>query len=310
MVEVFFNIYSIYNSLWKYWCQIPQFRTQIGTKRKMLQAAREPFPLTTSRNEKASDLEASWVWCRKYLEYLLYFPLMSQSNIPFFTAAKNGLSVDSASQWNLEVEQGCAIITLHMSFFTSEQLPVVFLLSLITVTSKKSPPRLICNGLQCARRCAHVQGLLSEYICSLDPKAGVRVFFNSSFFVKRSWTGFCKSKISFSIIFEKALQIINTGCLWCLWRKILYAHFKCRIPSLCVASEFRFFSFQMVPWEDNARSGGASAPPSWNRPVLGAREHQLSRRLHAVCQLRRKGGALPHHLPQRQAHNWRRDVLR
>lgn len=120
--------------------QIPQFRTQIGTKRKMLQAAKEPFPLTTSRNGKASDLEASWVWCRKYPKYLLYLPLMSQANIPFFRAAKNGLSVDSVSQWKLEVERGCAIITLHMPFFTSEQLPVVSLLSLITVTSKKSPP--------------------------------------------------------------------------------------------------------------------------------------------------------------------------
>lgn len=65
---------------------------------------------------------------------------MSQANIPFFRAAKNGLSVDGVSQRKLEVEKGCAIITLHMSFFTSEQLPVVSLLSLITVTSKKSPP--------------------------------------------------------------------------------------------------------------------------------------------------------------------------
>lgn len=148
MVEgFFFNIYSIYNSLEILMNKIPQFRTQIGTKRKMLQAAREPFPLTTSRNGKASDLEASWVWCRKYPKYLLEYLIFHFS----------GLSVDSVSQWKLEVERGCAIITLHMPFFTSEQLPVVSPLSLITVTSKKSPPRFICNGLQCARRCAHVR---------------------------------------------------------------------------------------------------------------------------------------------------------
>lgn len=61
----------------------------------------------------------------------------------------------------------------------------------------------------------------------------------------------------------------------------------------------------MVSREDNAGPSRAAAQPSWNRPVLSAREHQLPWWLHPVCELWWQGGALPNHLQKWQAHYWR-----
>lgn len=66
----------------------------------------------------------------------------------------------------------------------------------------------------------------------------------------------------------------------------------------------------MVSWEDNSGSGRATPQSPGDGPVLGAREHQLPRRLHALRELRRESGALPNHLPQRQAHHRRGGLLR
>lgn len=50
------------------------------------------------------------------------------------------MSVDSVSQWKLEVEQGCAIITLHMSFFHFGAASCCFSSISDYCNLKKSPP--------------------------------------------------------------------------------------------------------------------------------------------------------------------------
>lgn len=90
----------------------------------------------------------------------------------------------------------------------------------------------------------------------------------------------------------------------------LYSYvFKSLFSPSCPSSSSCLSYLQLVSREDNSGAGRAAALPSRDGLVPGEGEHQLPRRLHPVRQLRRQGGALPHHLPQRQAHHWRGGVL-
>lgn len=92
-------------------------------------------------------------------------------------------------------------------------------------------------------------------------------------------------------------------------------YFKRKFKKKKISKTLFFFFFlpslppQVVSRENNPRAGGAAPEPPGDGPVPGEGEHQLSWRLHLVRQLRRQGGALPYHLPQRKTDHWRGGVL-